>query len=223
MARAVDARARARTLFPVTDRTFVLGLDLDGVVADYGPAFRAFVGAELGIDPATMSVQDAWDLVRPDWGIRDLAHLTELQTRAVNEARIFRTMGALPGAAEALWRLSDAGVWIRIVTHRIAYKRSFHAATSDTVDWLEYGPPGAAAPSGRSSFIPYRDLCFIADKPQVGADLYIDDAPHNVEALRAAGAAVVVFDQPYNRHLAGPRAHDWAEAEALVRAARDGR
>ena len=26
----------------------------------------------------------------------------------------------------------------------------------------------------------------------------------------------IVFDQPYNRHLDGPRAHDWSELEELV-------
>ena len=52
--------------------------------------------------------------------------------------------------------------------------------------------------------IPYRDLCFLGDKPEVEADAYVDDAPHNVEALRAAGNDVIVFDQPYNGHVDGP-------------------
>ena len=64
--------------------------------------------------------------------------------------------------------------------------------------------------------IPYRDLCFLGAKPEVEADAYIDDGPHNVIALRAHGNDVIVFDQPYNRHLDGPRAHTWAEAEELV-------
>jgi 5'-nucleotidase len=65
--------------------------------------------------------------------------------------------------------------------------------------------------------IPYRDLCFLGAKPQVEADAYIDDAAHNIEALRRAGNTVIVFDQPYNRHITdGPRARTWAEVETIV-------
>ena len=65
--------------------------------------------------------------------------------------------------------------------------------------------------------IPYRDLCFLGAKPQVEADAYIDDAPHNIEQLRAAGNTVITFDQPYNRSLSGgPRARSWAGVEEIV-------
>ena len=109
-------------------------------------------------------------------------------------------------ATYGLWRLSDAGVWIRIITHRIYGNWGHAVAVGDTVTWLD------------TVGIPYRDLCFLGAKPQVEADCYIDDAPHNVEALRATGAYVIVFDQLYNRHLDGPRAADWTEVEDLVAA-----
>ncbi|MEZ5228161.1 MAG: hypothetical protein R2710_16260 [Acidimicrobiales bacterium] len=64
--------------------------------------------------------------------------------------------------------------------------------------------------------IPYRDICFLGAKPQVEADVYIDDAPHNVDGLRAADNDVIVFDAPYNQGLAGPRASTWQEVEAIV-------
>ncbi len=117
---------------------------------------------------------------------------------------MFRTMPPVAGAAEALWRLSDAGVWIRLITHRLYTNWGHAIAVGDTVAWLdEHG-------------VPYRDLCFLGDKPEVDADAYIDDAPHNIEALRRAGADAVVFDQPYNRDLPGPRVGSWAEAEQWV-------
>jgi 5'(3')-deoxyribonucleotidase len=77
-------------------------------------------------------------------------------------------------------------------------------AVGDTVAWLD------------AVSIPYRDLCFLGTKPQVEADCYVDDAPHNVRALRAIGAQVIVFDRPYNRDLDGPRATNWPEVEQLV-------
>jgi 5'(3')-deoxyribonucleotidase len=127
-----------------------------------------------------------------------------IHKRAVLEHRMFRTMPMIAGAAEALWRLSDAGVWIRLITHRLYTNWGHAVAVGDTVAWLD------------DHGVPYRDLCFLGDKPQVDADAYVDDAPHNIEALRRAGADAVVFDQPYNRDVPGPRVLGWADAEQWV-------
>src|SRR5690606_36173685 len=123
----------------------------------------------------------------------------DLHRVGVLEHRMFRTLPPIEGVADALWRLSDAGVWIRLITHRLYANWGHAIAVGDTVDWLD------------EHAIPYRDLCFLGQKPQVEADAYVDDAPHNVEALRATGAPVIVFDQSYNQHLPGPRASTWAE------------
>ena len=87
---------------------------------------------------------------------------------------MFRTMPAIPGAAEALWRLSDAGVWIRIITHRLCVNWGHAIAVADTVAWLD------------RTGIPYRDICFLGRKPEVEADVYVDDgAPQRRGAARA--------------------------------------
>lgn len=183
------------------DDVFVLGVDLDGVCGDHTAAFREVVAAELGVDPATLGPQTGWDY--HDWGVDDEAFL-RIHRKAVLEYRMFRTMPPMPGVAEALWQLSDAGVWIRLITHRLYTNWGHQVAVSDTVAWLdEHG-------------IPYRDLCLLGDKPQVEADAYVEDAPHNIVALRATGNPVVVFDQPYNTHLGGLRAGNWQEVAALV-------
>ena len=54
------------------------------------------------------------------------------------------------------------------------------------------------------------------DKAAVGADLYIEDSPSNVEALRAKGLATVVFANSTNPGLAEPRADSWHEVEKIV-------
>lgn len=180
---------------------FVLGVDLDGVCGDHGEAFRRAVAADRGIDPGELVAQRTWDFA--EWGL-DRDGFVDAHRRAVTEARMFRTMPVIPGAAEALWRLSDAGVWIRLITHRLYTNFGHAVAVADTVAWLD------------EHAIPYRDLCFLGDKPQVEADAYIDDAPHNIEALRASGAEALVFDQPYNAEVPGPRAAGWAEAEQWV-------
>ena len=194
----------------MTSSDFVLGVDLDGVCGDHESAFRAIVAAERGIEPHELPPQQTWDFT--EWGL-DRSGFEAIHRRAVLEHRMFRTMPVVPGAAETLWRLSDAGVWIRIITHRLYTNWGHSIAASDTVEWLD------------ANRIPYRDLCFLGEKTDVAADAYIDDAPHNVTALRANGAEVLLFAQPYNAHVEGATARGWSEVEEWVldRIARSGR
>lgn len=180
---------------------FVFGVDLDGVCADYTSAFRSFCAERLGVTEDALPLERSWDF--REWGL-DAEQFEDLHRGAVNEGRIMALMEPIAGAAESLWRLSDAGVWIRIVTHRLYVNWGHHAAAGDTVEWLD------------TNRIPYRDLCFLGDKADVGAHVYVDDGPHNIENLRDAGRQAIVFDQPYNRHLEGPRAFNWTEVEEMV-------
>ena len=180
---------------------FVLGVDLDGVCGDHTAAFRDIVAAEQGVEPSSLGAQTTWTYA--EWGLDDDEFL-RIHRKAVLEHRMFRTMPVLEGVAEALWRLSDAGVWIRLITHRLYANWGHAVAVGDTVAWLdEHG-------------IPYRDLCFLGQKPQVEADAYVDDAPHNIAELRATGGTVIIYDQPYNRDLPGLRAGNWLDVEQHV-------
>ena len=179
-----------------------MGVDLDGVCGDYTSAFATVVAQERNIDPASLPAQRGWDF--SEWKLEDLGGFDAVHRSAVMEHRMFRAMPVMPGAAEALWRLSDAGVWIRIITHRLWVNWGHAVAVSDTVEWLDHHA------------IPYRDICFLGRKPEVEADCYVDDSPDVIEALREAGNTVVVFDAPYNRHLDSPRAETWADVENEV-------
>jgi 5'-nucleotidase len=183
------------------NESFVLGVDLDGVCADYTAGFRRVVAADRGMPPEALPIERSWGF--EEWGL-DAEEFGRLHRRAVTEERMLRSLPVFKGCAETLWRLSDAGVWIRIITHRLYVNWGHAQVVSDTVTWLD------------QARVPYRDLCFLGNKPDVGADVYIDDAPHNIEALRRAGNAVIVFDQPYNQYLPGPRVAGWDEVEELV-------
>jgi 5'-nucleotidase len=186
-----------------SEQPIVLGVDLDGVCADYEAGFRAAVARQHGRDPDELQPQTRMDAYS-EWGL-SFEEFETAHRRAVLEDRMFRHMPPLTGVSEALWELSDLGVWIRIITHRLIFNWAHEISAADTAAWLD------------QHRIPYRDLCFIGDKPNVGADLYVDDSPGNIVSLREAGRAAIVFDQPYNRHLAGPRATTWREVVALVR------
>lgn len=185
----------------VTGDEFVLGVDLDGVCADYTMAFRKVVAEEWDVPEDSLTTEVSWDFA--EWGM-DRETFLGLHRRCIQVHRMFRDMPAIPGASDALWRLSDAGVWLRVITHRLVTNWGHQTIVSDTVEWLDLRR------------IPYRDLLFLGRKPEVQADAYVEDAPHNVEALRAGGNTVIVFDQPYNRHLPGPRARTWEEVEEIV-------
>lgn len=185
-------------------RDFILGVDLDGVCGDYENAFRKIVAEVKGVDPASIPPQVNWDF--DAWGVNGRDEFLELHAYGVNKRHMFVTMDPIEGCADALWRLSDAGVWIRIITHRLHVKGGHSTAVSDTVTWLD------------AHKIPYRDICFMGAKSEVQADCYVDDAPHNVDALRGAGNDVIVFNQLYNCDLPGPRASGWEELETMVMA-----
>ncbi len=187
------------------DREFVLGVDLDGVCADFTPALRRAFGQWRGVDPATLPEHSSFYLA--EWGVEP-GEYERVHRHAVTHLELFADLPVVPGAPQALRRLSDLGIRIRVITHRLYVPRLHAQAVTQTVTWLD------------RHAIPYWDLCFMRDKAMVDADLYVDDAVHNIEALQEAGREVIAFSAPYNRRMDPPpvlRADDWQEVERLVR------
>ena len=180
---------------------FIFGVDLDGVCGQHTELFREIVARELDVSEESLPLERSWDFREWGFGPDDFERLHRV---AVLEHRMFRDMKVRPGGAEALGRLSDAGIWIRIVSHRLYGNWGHAVAIADTAQWLD------------QQRIPYRDVCFVGEKPDVAAHAYVDDGPHNVEGLREAGHTVITFDQPYNRHIDGPRVFSWPELEGMV-------
>ena len=54
------------------------------------------------------------------------------------------------------------------------------------------------------------------EKAAVGADLYIEDAPHNISRLRADGNKTIVFTNFANKDLDPPRADNWEQVVEMV-------
>ncbi len=200
------AAADSATITNVADnpRQFVLGVDLDGVCADYYPFMRQVVAEWLGRDPESLPQDVGWEMT--EWGVEP-GEFHKIHRFAVVERRLYLEVGMIAGAGPALRRLSNLGIRIRIITHRLVIEHFHQIAVSQTVEWLDrHG-------------IPYWDLCFMGEKGAVNADLYIEDSPHNVEALRRDQHDVIVFSHAANRHLevpAGSRARTWTEAEPLI-------
>ena len=182
----------------------VLGVDLDGVCADFYAYMRVIAAEWLERPLEELTEEVTYGL--KEWGIRDSEHYRSLHRFAVNERNLFRDVPMIPGARRVLWRLSDEGYRIRIITHRLFIYFFHAAAVQQTTEWLDHNG------------IPYWDLCFMKDKAQVGANIYIEDTAENIEALRNAGLYTICFANSTNKQVGAPRAHDWDEVYSLVKA-----
>ncbi|HCD36413.1 5'-nucleotidase [Chlorobium phaeovibrioides] len=181
----------------------VIGVDLDGVCADFYGRMREIASEWLECSIDELPGEVSYGLT--EWGISGEGQYESLHRFAVTQRELFRTMPLIPGARKYLRQLSDEGYRIRIITHRL-FIHYFHAsAVQQTVEWLD------------SHGIPYWDLCFMKEKSQVGADIYIEDSPENILQLRQAGLHTICFSNSTNRHIPGPKATSWEEAYSLVK------
>jgi hypothetical protein len=185
------------------EKDFVFGVDLDGVVADFYGGLRPIAAEWLGVAVETLPPRVSWGLI--EWGIDQAPGGYEaLHKFAVMQRELFLTLPPMARAPQTLRRLSKAGVRIRIITHRLFIKYFHQIAVSQTIQWLDRHD------------IPYWDLCFMQQKTAVGADLYVEDSPSNIERLRAENQKTIVFTNSTNEHLPGPRANSWDEVLELV-------
>ena len=187
----------------MSERSFVFGVDLDGVVADFYGGLRPIAAEWLGVDLATLPERVSWGLV--EWGVDKAPGGYEALHRfAVTQRDLFSKLTPMAGAPQTLRRISKEGVRIRIITHRLFIKYFHQIAVGQTIQWLDRHD------------IPYWDLCFMQQKTAVGADLYVEDSPANIERLRGEGAKTIVFSNSTNEQLPGPRASNWDEVLELV-------
>ena len=181
----------------------VLGVDLDGVCADFYQRMREITAEWFEVDVETLPTEVSFGLT--EWGVRDPSVYESIHRFAVTQRALFETVPMIPGARKYLRRLSEEGYRIRIITHRLFISYLHEKAVRQTINWLDMNG------------IPYWDLCFMKEKDQVGADVYIEDSPTNVRRLRETGHYTICFANSTNRDIAAPRAETWADVYDLVR------
>lgn len=181
---------------------FELGVDLDGVVFDYTEGLRHYMVEVVGHDRGLLPDPTDWDFT--GWPFAGRDHFIETHLEALADG-LFSYSPVIPGAQEALWRLSNLGVGIHIVTNRFIRNGHHKAAVSQTIECLD------------KHDLPYDGITFIKDKTRIDVDVLLEDAPHNLFAMIEAGKPVIAFDTLYNRHVDCPRAMNWTEAEEMIR------
>lgn len=184
-------------------KAFVLGVDLDGVVADFYGALRPIAAEWRGVKTEDLTPDVSYGL--KDWGIANEEDYQDLHRFAVTQREIFLTQKAIEGAAASLRKLGyHDEIRVRIITHRLYIKYTHEICIRQTAQWLE------------KHGIPYWDICFMKAKGEVGADLYIEDSPSNIKALQDAKKDVLIFTNSTNKDVAGDRANSWDEVETYV-------
>lgn len=175
-----------------------IGLDLDGVVYNFTSSYIYLLSEYRDVKfPIGVEWIDNWNAMDRYTTEEDRAWLW---TTGI-ELGLFRHGHLIKGAIDGVRKLDQLGD-IEAVSHRPK------AAVSDTLAFLSYCQLPLSGVHLLTSEEP---------KSLVGCDVYVDDGPHVIEELQAAGMPIVIFDAPYNRGLKGPRAYCWQDVPALVR------
>lgn len=195
---------------------FRFGADLDGFIARYHHGLARWIEASTGCEQLPeMTGYDGW----ADWGMTREEFFTA--HNAAVEDGLFRHLDPYDGAIDAMWALSDAGVANVIITARLTKPGRHRLVVDQTLDWLDTvggrGLPGRRH-DGRRHGIPYVEPHFTPHKHLVVCDLWGDDAPGNIDAIRAAHGpdSAIVIDRPYNRSCDAPRAKTLTEMAEMV-------
>ncbi len=175
-----------------------LGIDLDGVVADFNSGWVRRYNSEFG-SSLTADQVDSWDA---------MGNLTHFETMgafwrwasAGPGGSIFRHLETYPGAVETLTALGRHHE-IVIITAKPDW------AVHDTFAWIA------------DRRIPTREVHITEEKWRVPCDVYLDDAPRQIDELHRMRpeAAVCRFVRPWNHPV--PGVHDvdgWEDFAAFV-------
>jgi 5'(3')-deoxyribonucleotidase len=176
-----------------------LGIDLDGVVADFNGGWIAAYNAQFG-GALTTDLVVSWD------SPLDLTHFEDMRAfwrwaRNHGGHSVFRHLEPYDGAVDTLRALNREGHDIVIVTAKPDW------AVHDTLEWLA------------DHRIPTREIHVIEDKWEVDCDVYLDDSPHMVPDLvkHRADRVVCRFVRPWNERVDGALdVTDWAGFAELV-------
>lgn len=190
-----------------SSRSYSLGIDLDNVTADYTNLLRNYMHREHGWLMEDMPEPTDYSWIESEgWNFQTIGQYLDIHNTMVRHGG-FLEVELVNGAKETIDKLYNLdNISIDIITHRIlgSDPQDKLQAVSDTCRWIF------------NKGIKHDNIAFYSDKKRVVVDCLIDDSPHNITSVRDNGGYVIVFDQPYNQHLDGPRAHNWDEVFQLV-------
>jgi 5'(3')-deoxyribonucleotidase len=176
-----------------------LGIDLDGVVADFNTGWITRYNSDFGTDVAFDAVT-SWDAIP---SLTHFRHMGEFWRWAQDHDghTLFRHLETYAGAVEALWTLAKKRHAVVILTTKPPW------AIHDTFEWIA------------EHRLPTREVHILDRKWEVDCDLYLEDAPHNLAELvrNRPDRMVARFVRPWNQPVEGAvDVEDWESIVKLV-------
>ena len=176
-----------------------IGVDLDGVVANFTKGWTKYYEEEFGKKILEDDIQ-SWGLSEP------LTHFKEdldfwKWAKDINGSSIFRNLEVYENSVETLNELSKSGHDIVIISSKPWW--SIH----DTLMWL-----------GENK-IPTKEIHFIEDKWTIDCEVYIDDAPYQLENYKenTVDKKIIRLVRSYNKPLDGVfDIYNWNELIPLL-------
>ena len=157
-----------------------LGIDLDGVVANFTLGWMNFYNRDFGTSLTFEDSQHWGDLV----GLTHFVDIDEFWdwSSDLDGHSVFWHLDPFPGAIEALRSLVDDGHHIIVITTKPSF------AVRDTHDWIE------------RHRLPAAEIHILEDKWLIDADVYLDDGPHILPSLvlRRPDRSVCRYVRPWN-------------------------
>ena len=176
----------------------LLLIDQDNVLADFTRVVYTEMCArghrERALPPAKQTAYPLEHHYPPD------LH-GELRTIYTAEG-FFRSLPPIEGAIQAVKEMAAEGIDVRICTHPI---QAYRNCVGEKYEWVERHL-GAAFTTR---------MILTRDKTVIAGDALIDDNP-DITGSCAPSWRHIVFDQPYNRTVAGPRLRSWANWRAVI-------
>ena len=171
----------------------IILIDQDGVLADFEHAFLA-AWRERHPDIAPVAYED-----RKSFNLlEDYPPELRRKAEAIYTAPGFiRELPPVPGAIEAFEELLALGMDLRICT---APLRQYENCVAEKFQWVERHLGRAAT----------ERIVMTRDKTLVRGDLLIDDKPRVEGAVARPSWRHIVYDAPYNRHVADRPRMTWA-------------
>lgn len=170
-----------------------IGIDIDGVLADFVSAFRELVHqhTEVRMPPPSDTWPDVWDFHYAAGVTKEQSNI--LWNDHIKPGPFLAALHAYPGAVEALMfldQLSREGNDIYFVTSRAGDMAKFY--TEQWLNWHGYSRPTVIIAPDNSK----GDLA-----AALKLEVFIDDKPENCVDVKNAkpSCRTYLIDKPYNR------------------------
>lgn len=166
-----------------------LGIDIDGVLADYTRELHKHVPGNSRYNPPTR-----WNMTEPGWFTSTDQH-RDAHREMVLDRGFSKMLLQDHGIPEAMQWALDRGAELHLITARGGLEHGYTTqrdVEDQTMEFLDrYG-------------IPYTSLTFSTDKTVGSVDSFIEDSPTNLVHLADSGIRTYARDHQYNRCVDRP-------------------